>query len=60
MSAIDPVNAGSYSKAVIDIIRDMGFDGVALAMGFASVGGIIIGAIFVKSGKWQKRAVGLK
>ena len=28
MSAIDPVNAGSYSKAVIDIIRDMGFDGV--------------------------------
>ena len=28
MSAIDPVNAGSYSKAVIDIIRNMGFDGV--------------------------------
>lgn len=39
---------------------DMGFDGVAYAMGFASVGGIIIGAIFVASGKWKKRAVGIK
>lgn len=28
MIKIDPVNAGSYSKAVIDIIREMGFDGV--------------------------------
>lgn len=41
-------------------VFDMGFDGVAIAMGFASVFGILIGAIFVKSGKWQKRAVGLK
>ena len=41
-------------------VMDMGFDGVAYAMGFASVGGIIIGAIFVASGKWKKRAVGIK
>ncbi len=41
-------------------VFEMGFDGIALAMGFASVGGILIGAIFVKSDKWQKRVVGLK
>ncbi len=41
-------------------VMDMGFDGVAYAMGFASIGGIIIGAIFVASGKWKKRAVGIK
>ncbi len=41
-------------------VMNMGFDGVAYAMGFASVGGIIIGAIFVASGKWKKRAVGIK
>ncbi len=39
---------------------DMGFDGIGLAMGLASIGGIIIGAIFVKSGKWQNRIVGIK
>ena len=39
---------------------DMGFDGIALAMGFASVGGIIIGAVFVKSGKWKNRVVGIE
>lgn len=36
---------------------DMGFDGVALAMGFASVVGIIIGAIYVQSGKWKKSMI---
>lgn len=36
---------------------DMGFDGVALAMGFASIGGIIIGALYVKSGKWKKSMI---
>ena len=41
-------------------VMDMGFDGVALAMGLASIGGIIIGAIFVSSGKWKKRVVGIK
>ena len=41
-------------------LMDMGFDGIALAMGFASVGGIIIGAIFVKSGKWKNKVVGIK
>lgn len=41
-------------------VMNMGFDGVAYAMGFASIGGIIIGAIFVASGKWKKRAVGIK
>ncbi len=40
-------------------VMDKGFDGVALAMGFASIGGIIIGAIFVKCGKWKKRVVGI-
>ncbi len=33
---------------------NMGFDGVAIAMGFASIGGILIGAIYVRSGKWKK------
>ncbi len=41
-------------------VMNIGFDGVALAMGLASIGGIIIGAIFVASGKWKKRAVGIK
>ncbi len=36
---------------------DMGFDGVALAMGFASIGGIIIGAVYVQSGKWKKSMI---
>lgn len=38
-------------------VADMGFDGVAIAMGFASLGGIIIGAIFIKSGKWKKSMI---
>lgn len=38
-------------------VMDMGFDGVALAMGFASVVGIIIGAIYVQSGKWKKSMI---
>lgn len=38
---------------------DMGFDGVALSMGLASIGGIIIGAIFVRSGKWKNKVVGI-
>lgn len=38
-------------------VMDMGFDGVALAMGFASIGGIIIGAIYVHSGKWKKSMI---
>ncbi len=41
-------------------IMDMGFDGIALAMGFASIGGIIIGAIFVRSGKWKNKVVGIE
>lgn len=36
---------------------DMGFTGVAIALGFASVGSIFIGAIYVKSGKWRKQVV---
>ncbi|MBQ2812206.1 MAG: MATE family efflux transporter, partial [Clostridia bacterium] len=36
---------------------DMGFDGVAIAMGFASVIGIVIGAIYVQSGKWKKSII---
>ena len=36
---------------------DMGFDGIAIAMGFASIGGIIIGAIYVQSGKWKKSMI---
>lgn len=36
---------------------DMGFDGVAFAMGFASVIGIVIGAIYVQSGKWKKSLI---
>lgn len=41
------------------MVMDMGFDGVAMSMGFASIAGIIIGAIFVKSGKWKKKIVGI-
>ncbi|MBR6634694.1 MAG: MATE family efflux transporter [Clostridia bacterium] len=36
---------------------DMGFDGVAIAMGFASLIGIVIGAIYVQSGKWKKSII---
>lgn len=36
---------------------DMGFDGVAFAMGFASLIGIVIGAIYVQSGKWKKSII---
>ncbi len=39
---------------------DMGFNGVGLAMGLASIGGIIIGAIFVKTGKWKTKIVGVE
>ncbi len=39
---------------------DMGFNGVGLAMGLASIGGIIIGAIFVKTGKWKTQIVGVE
>ena len=39
---------------------DMGFDGIAMAMGMASIGGIIIGAIFVKTGKWKNKIVGIE
>lgn len=35
----------------------MGFNGVGLAIGFASIGSIIIGGIFIKSGKWKTRLV---
>ncbi len=36
---------------------DMGFNGVGIAMGFATVGSIILGIIYVKSGKWKKQIV---
>ena len=36
---------------------DMGFDGVAYAMGFASLIGIVIGAVYVQSGKWKKSII---
>lgn len=39
---------------------DMGFDGIAMAMGMASIGGIIIGTIFVKTGKWKNKIVGIE
>ena len=35
----------------------LGFNGVGMAMGFATVGSIIIGFIYVRSGKWKKRIV---
>lgn len=38
-------------------VMDLGFDGIALSMGFASLGGIIIGAIYVQSGKWKKSMI---
>lgn len=38
-------------------VMGLGFDGIALSMGFASIGGIIIGAIYVKSGKWKKSMI---
>ncbi len=38
-------------------VMDLGFDGIALAMGFASIGGIIIGAIYVRSGNWKKSMI---
>ena len=36
---------------------DLGFNGVGMAMGFATVGSIVIGFIYVRSGKWKKRIV---
>lgn len=39
---------------------DMGFDGIGMAMGLASIGGIVIGAIFVRTGKWKNKIVGIK
>ncbi|MBQ3603434.1 MAG: MATE family efflux transporter [Clostridia bacterium] len=38
-------------------VMGLGFDGIALSMGFASLGGIIIGAIYVQSGKWKKSMI---
>ena len=35
----------------------LGFNGVGIAMGFATVGSILIGFIYVRSGKWKKRIV---
>ncbi len=35
----------------------LGFNGVGMAMGFATVGSIVIGFIYVRSGKWKKRIV---
>ncbi|HBL40179.1 MAG TPA: MATE family efflux transporter [Ruminococcaceae bacterium] len=36
---------------------DMGFNGVGIAMGFATLGSVLLGSIYVKSGKWKKRIV---
>ena len=33
---------------------DLGFNGIGLATGVASVASIIVGVIFVMSGKWKK------
>lgn len=35
-------------------LTSLGFDGVGIATGLASVSSIIVGAIFVASGKWKK------
>ena len=41
------------------MVFDLGFNGVGLAMGLASIGSIIIGLIFVQSGKWKKAKIRL-
>ncbi len=38
---------------------EMGFNGIGLAMGLASVGSIVIGVIFIQSGKWKKAKIRL-
>lgn len=38
-------------------VLDMGFAGVGLAIGFASVLSVLIGVIYIHSGKWQKSKV---
>ncbi len=35
-------------------LTDMGFNGIGLATGVASVASIFVGIIFVASGKWKK------
>ena len=40
-------------------VFELGFNGVGLAMGLASVGSIVIGIIFIQSGKWKKAKIRL-
>lgn len=38
---------------------DMGFNGVGLAIGLATLGSVFLGAAFVGSGKWKKQKINL-
>ena len=40
-------------------VLDHGFNGIGIAMGFASVASIVVGFIFVQSGKWKKAKIKL-
>ena len=40
-------------------VLDLGFNGIGIAMGFASVASIVVGFIFVQSGKWKKAKIKL-
>ena len=41
------------------MVLELGFNGVGLAMGLASVGSIVIGVIFIQGGKWKKAKIRL-
>lgn len=36
---------------------DMGFNGVGLALGIASLASMIVGAVYVQSGRWKRRLI---
>lgn len=40
-------------------VFNLGLNGVGLAMGLASIGSIIIGFVFVQSGRWKKAKIRL-
>jgi hypothetical protein len=40
-------------------VLDLGFNGIGIAMGFASVASIVVGFIFIQSGKWKKAKIKL-
>lgn len=40
-------------------VFDLGFNGIGIAMGFASVASVFVGMIFIQSGKWKNAKINL-